>query len=105
MSDELKRMRALANMVIERPGGFTLATSHGYDLLHLCIEVARLREERDSQQRVCIEVMAERDALRADAGRYRWLKTNARRIDFAGLSWTQGCELDDRVDAALREGK
>ncbi len=45
----------------------------------------------------------ERDALRADAERYRWLKANARRLDFAGLSWTQGCELDARVDASLRE--
>lgn len=28
-------------------------------------EIAQLREERDSQQRVCIQVMEERDALRA----------------------------------------
>lgn len=44
---------------------------------------------------------AERDALRADAERYRWLNANARRIDFAGVCWTQGCELDARIDAAL----
>jgi len=49
------------------------------------------------------KVIAEFEALRRDAERYRWLKANARRIDFAGLSWTQGCELDARVDAALRK--
>jgi hypothetical protein len=43
--------------------------------------------------------MDHRDALRRDAERYKYLKANARRIDFAGLSWTQGCELDARIDA------
>jgi len=45
------------------------------------------------------------EQLRTDAERYRWLKANARRIDFAGLSWSQGCELDARIDAALGRGE
>lgn len=40
-----------------------------------------------------------------DASRYRWLKANARRIDFAGLCWTQGCELDARVDIERTKGQ
>ena len=44
------------------------------------------------------ELMDERD----DAARYRWLKINARRIDFAGLCVSDGAQLDARIDAAIR---
>lgn len=37
-----------------------------------------------------------------DAERYRWLKINARRIDFAGLCVSDGAQLDARIDAAIR---
>ena len=43
------------------------------------------------------ELMDERD----DAARYRWLKINARRIDFAGLCVSDGAQLDARIDAAM----
>jgi len=47
-------------------------------------------------------VMAARiAALEKDAARYRWLKINARRIDFAGLSVSDGAQLDARIDAAM----
>lgn len=36
-----------------------------------------------------------------DAARYRWLKINARRIDFAGLCVSDGAQLDARIDAAM----
>ena len=44
------------------------------------------------------ELMDQRD----DAARYRWLKINARRIDFAGLCVSDGAQLDARIDAAIR---
>lgn len=40
---------------------------------------------------------------RADAARYRWLKINARRIDFAGLCVSDGAQLDASIDAARKE--
>lgn len=40
-------------------------------------------------------------ALEKDAARYRWLKINARRIDFAGLCVSDGAQLDARIDAAM----
>jgi hypothetical protein len=46
------------------------------------------------------ELMDARD----DAARYRWLKINARRIDFAGLSVSDGAQLDTRIDAAMSWG-
>ena len=44
----------------------------------------------------------EYEALEKDATRYRWLKINARRIDFAGLCVSDGAQLDARIDAAIR---
>lgn len=49
-------------------------------------------------------VHAALEALASDARRYQWLKANARRIDFMGVSWSQGCELDARIDAAEAGG-
>ncbi len=46
---------------------------------------------------------AERD--REDAERYRWLRNNFRRVDFAGLCVTDQQQLDARIDTARREGK
>ena len=43
------------------------------------------------------ELMDKRD----DAARYRWLKINARRIDFAGLCVSDGAQLDARIDNAM----
>ena len=48
------------------------------------------------------KLVDERDALEKDAARYRWLKINARRIDFAGLCVSDGAQLDARIDAAIR---
>lgn len=45
------------------------------------------------------ELLHERD----DAARYRWLKINARRIDFAGLCVSDGAQLDARIDAARKD--
>ena len=42
------------------------------------------------------------EAAEKDAERYRWLKINARRIDFAGLCVSDGAQLDARIDAAIR---
>ena len=47
------------------------------------------------------KLVDERDALQKDAERYRWLKINARRIDFAGLCVSDGAQLDARIDAAM----
>ena len=49
------------------------------------------------------DLRAEVAALRQDAARYRWLKINARRIDFAGLCVSDGAQLDARIDAAMKD--
>jgi len=71
----------------------------------------RLREDRDSQQRVCIAEMekadqlrAEVEALRKDADRYQWLRGripgSAYRI--AGVIYSEGGDgVDAAIDAAM----
>ena len=52
------------------------------------------------------ELAAERERraeAEKDAARYRWLKINARRIDFAGLCVSDGAQLDARIDAARKD--
>ena len=58
----------------------------------------------DALEAVLAERTWERDderKRRKDAARYRWLKINARRIDFAGLCVSDGAQLDARIDAAM----
>ncbi|QHJ82149.1 MAG: hypothetical protein [Caudoviricetes sp.] len=92
-------------------------------------EVARLRAELNAATKAGLDAIAaicekerEADALRVDAERYRWLRNEAYKVDEmtpavilaeAGFpvddSRTDGFvfedELDERVDAAMGEGK
>lgn len=71
----------------------------------------RLREERDSQQRVCIKVMEERDQLRAevdalrkDAERYQWLRDSEELegLVFSSINeWLLGSGDFQEVSAAI----
>ena len=59
-----------------------------------------------SNRELQTELAAERgrqEAAKKDAARYRWLKINARRIDFAGLCVSDGAQLDARIDAAMKD--
>jgi len=52
-----------------------------------------------------MQVVTERDALRRDAERYRWIR-DADKSDAHGSEWTLYAmeSLDEFIDAALREG-
>lgn len=70
--------------------------SHSHGITALA-EIERLREERDSQQRVCIAEMekgnqlrAEVEGLRKDAERYRWLRDEG----FAHADVSLGTDCD-----------
>ena len=67
---------------------------------------AELAESDDRARRLAEWLDAERErreAAEKDAARYRWLKINARRIDFAGLCVSDGAQLDARIDAAMKD--
>ena len=102
----------------EDPEGFEIAR-HSKRLVEqlreqlsaVTAERDRLREDRDSQQRVCIAEMekanqlrAEVEMLREDAERYRWLRGrlpgSAYRI--AGVIYSEGGDgVDAAIDAAM----
>lgn len=68
------------------------------DLKHTpcdCAEWRRLNE-------ACADLLRERDALRKDAERYRWLRDNASGKGYLLNVW-QGYELDGAIDAATQE--
>jgi hypothetical protein len=50
-----------------------------------------------------VALEAQLESAKRDAERYNWLKSNARRIDFAGLCVSDGAQLDARIDAARKE--
>ena len=71
-------------------------------------EIERLRAERKEDQGVIarwrgrtLRAEAETERLRADAGRYRWMKANVKRIPPAWelIGW------DAAIRAAMREGE
>ena len=67
---------------------------------------ARCAVQRDTIDILTRDLAAERErreAAEKDAARYRWLKINARRIDFAGLCVSDGAQLDARIDAARKD--
>lgn len=74
-------------------------------------EIERLWAERDADRRrdygysqeTVDALTKERDALRADAERYRYLLGHARRIDVAGWSISHMEQLSPRIDAAREE--
>ncbi|AYN94384.1 hypothetical protein EAW52_10640 [Pseudomonas sp. LTJR-52] len=63
-------------------------------------ENQRLREERDSYHRVGIKAMEERDALKADAERYRHIRENADTMHWENMLKADIETLED-IDAAI----
>ena len=64
---------------------------------------ARQRDRIAELEVALVRERERREAAEKDAARYRWLKINARRIDFAGLCVSDGAQLDARIDAARKE--
>ena len=88
--EQLRSVPANAHLAVNTPNPL------GHDTQHFAIGA------------MCHKAAARLDALEAelaaaekDAARYRWLKINARRIDFAGLCVSDGAQLDARIDAAM----
>lgn len=75
-------------------------------------ELAAVTAERDAFKHALdneaahrYRVIAERDALRKDAERYRWLRDNhrGRALSVSALDWTgDPCAADTAIDAAMR---
>lgn len=92
-------------------GSVYRANTRPHVVLDLLSEVGRLREERDSQQRLAIRAMEERnqlnaevEALRKDAERLTWLE-QSREIDSVGPTLCCGKNLPslrEAVDAAMK---
>lgn len=98
-------------------------------VLALIAEVERLRDERDAEiterlkdlhKLICVqterdELRAEVERLRADSGRYRWLRDRPENPDEAVIDvaiWQncagtslRGDELDSQIDAAIEKEK
>lgn len=107
MSDtDTPRVDALIDEVMAKHTGFgKTAQAAYYEAVHQKLaplarqlehELAVMREERDSQQRVCIKVMKERDALRAEV---ESLRDKAIRFDLDQA----GIEQRERIDVELVE--
>ena len=64
---------------------------------------ARQRDRIAELEVALVRERERREAAEKDAARYRWLKINARRIDFAGLCVSDGAQLDARIDAAMKD--
>ena len=88
--------------------------SDGPDTDKLCQEAAdeieRLRAAVLGHETNCMTKAREIEALRADAERYRWVRSLSRAdMDMSGveLPWYEaGLEkLDDAIDAAMQSGK
>jgi hypothetical protein len=87
-------LRTAAKQALEALERYRVRRQH-FDLFADEINNLRAALEQDA---------IERDALRADAERYRYVLKHARRIDICGLSMSQTsmCQLSARIDAARR---
>jgi len=80
--------------------------SDGFTRDALCIEAAdeieRLTNNTDNLRQQVEDLTKERDALRLDAARYRWLRAN--HLQVGPDAWIiTGDDLDEAIDAAMKE--
>ncbi len=94
--DPLLRAIYDATQAVEACGASEALTAAVMAVTAIYQHADRVLDERDEAIR-----RAETEAR--CAARYRWLKINARRIDFAGLCVSDGAQLDARIDAARKD--